>query len=93
MTQVVHFENLALLYPFITIGHQARTQILLSWVETTLYSKFYYKKNGCVPVWCHSELLPLSLIRRKDLGHFWLDYIRMLGHLQMSAHLMNFDRP
>ena len=28
----------------------------------------------------------------KDLGHFWLGYIRMLGHLQMSAHLVNFDR-
>ncbi len=27
----------------------------------------------------------------KDLGHFWLDY--MLGPLQMSAHLVNFDRP
>ena len=23
-------------------------------------------------------------------GHFWLGYIRMLGHLQMSAHLVNF---
>ena len=22
----------------------------------------------------------------KDLGHFWLGYIRMLGHLQLSAH-------
>ena len=22
----------------------------------------------------------------KDLGHFWLSYIRMLGHLQLSAH-------
>ncbi len=29
---------------------------------------------------------------RKDLGHFWLDYIRMLGHLEMSAHLRNFER-
>ncbi len=28
----------------------------------------------------------------KDLGHFWLGYIRMLGHLQLSAHLVNFDR-
>ncbi len=28
----------------------------------------------------------------KDLGHFWLGYIRMLGHLQMSAHLVDFDR-
>ncbi len=28
----------------------------------------------------------------KDLGHFWLGYIRMLGHLQMSAHLVNFNR-
>ena len=27
----------------------------------------------------------------KDLGHFWLGYIRMLGHLQLSAHLPNFD--
>ena len=26
------------------------------------------------------------------LGHFGLVYIRMLGHLQMSAHLLNFDR-
>ncbi len=25
--------------------------------------------------------------RNKDLGHLWLGYIRMLGHLQMSAHL------
>ncbi len=29
---------------------------------------------------------------QKDLGHFWLGYIRILGHLQMSAHLVNFDR-
>ncbi len=28
----------------------------------------------------------------KDLGHFWLGYIRMLGHLQSSAHLPNFER-
>ena len=28
----------------------------------------------------------------KDLGHFWLGYIRMLGHLQLSAHLPNFER-
>ena len=28
----------------------------------------------------------------KDLGHFWLGYIRMLGHLQMSAHLVSFDK-
>ncbi len=27
------------------------------------------------------------LTDRKDLGHLWLDYIRMLGHPQMSAHL------
>ena len=27
-----------------------------------------------------------------DLGHFWLGYIMMLGHPQMSAHLVNFDR-
>ncbi len=24
---------------------------------------------------------------QKDLQHFWLGYILMLGHLQMSAHL------
>ncbi len=58
--QVGHFENLGLLFPFIAIGHQARTQILLLWVETTLFSKYYYKKNGCVLVWCHSEQLQLS---------------------------------
>ncbi len=28
----------------------------------------------------------------KGLGHFWLAYIRMLGHLHMNAHSMNFDR-
>ncbi len=29
----------------------------------------------------------------KDLGHFWLGYnIRILGHLQMSDHLVNFDQ-
>ena len=28
----------------------------------------------------------------KDLRHFWLGYIRMLGHLQMCAHLLEFDR-
>ncbi len=28
----------------------------------------------------------------KDLGHLWLGYIRMLGHLQLSAHLPNFER-
>ncbi len=27
-----------------------------------------------------------------DLGHFWLDYIRMLGHLQLSAHLQNWEK-
>ena len=30
-------------------------------------------------------------LRIKDLGHIWLGYIRMLGHLQISAHLPNFD--
>ncbi len=25
-------------------------------------------------------------ITEKDLGHFWLGYIRMLGHLQLGAH-------
>ncbi len=28
----------------------------------------------------------ISLFHTKDLGHFWLGYIRMLGHLQPSAH-------
>ncbi len=28
----------------------------------------------------------------KDLGHFWLGYIRMLGHLQLGAHRPNFER-
>ncbi len=28
----------------------------------------------------------------KDLGHFWLGHIRMLGHLQLSAHLPNIER-
>ena len=23
-----------------------------------------------------------------DLGHFWLGYIRMLGHLEMSTHIL-----
>ncbi len=27
--------------------------------------------------------------RTKDLGHFWLGYIRMLGHTEMSAHVSN----
>ena len=27
----------------------------------------------------------------KELGHFWLGYIRMMGHLQLSAHLANFE--
>ncbi len=27
----------------------------------------------------------------KDLGHFWLGYIRILEQLQMSTHLVNFD--
>ncbi len=31
------------------------------------------------------------LICSKDLGHFWLGYIRMLGHLHLSAHLPNFE--
>ncbi len=31
------------------------------------------------------------VLETKDLGHFWLGYIRMLGHLQLSAHLPNFD--
>ncbi len=29
---------------------------------------------------------------RKDLGHFWVGYIRMLGHLQLSAHWPNFEK-
>ncbi len=37
-----------------------------------------------------NEMSKIAVI--KDLGHFWLGYIRMLGHLQMSAHLVNFDR-
>ena len=28
----------------------------------------------------------------KNLGHFWLVYLRMLGHLKMSAHLVDFER-
>ena len=28
----------------------------------------------------------------KDLGHFWLGYIGILGHLQLSAHTPNFER-
>ena len=31
----------------------------------------------------------------KDLGHFWLGYnykVIMLGHLQLSAQLPNFER-
>ena len=28
----------------------------------------------------------------KDLGHVWLGYIRMLGHLQMSAHMENMTQ-
>ncbi len=31
-------------------------------------------------------------LKSKDLGHFWLGYIRMLGHLQLSAHWLNFER-
>ena len=31
-------------------------------------------------------------ITEKDLGHFWLGYIRMLGHLQLGAHWSNFER-
>ncbi len=27
-----------------------------------------------------------NFLFKKDLGHFWLGYIRMLGHLQLSAH-------
>ena len=26
--------------------------------------------------------------KAKDLGHFWLCYIRTMGHLQLSAHLL-----
>ncbi len=42
----------------------------------------------------HSEYMitfSYSMLQRKDLGHFWLGYIRMLGHFQMSAHLVNFE--
>ncbi len=35
--------------------------------------------------------LGIDLWNPKDLGHFWLGYIRMLGHLQLSAHLTNFE--
>ncbi len=38
---------------------------------------------SCVKV--SIEISP-SGYRYKDLGHFWLGYIRMLGHLQLSAH-------
>ena len=30
-------------------------------------------------------------LKSKDLGHFWFGYIRMLGNLQLSAHLPNFE--
>ncbi len=30
--------------------------------------------------------------RGKNLGHLWLGFIRMLGHLQLSAHRTNFER-
>ncbi len=42
---------------------------------------------------CHAKIDLLEVYDiGKDLGHFWLDYIRMLGHLQMSDHLVNFER-
>ncbi len=35
---------------------------------------------------------PLSLCcTDNDLGHFWLGYIRLLGHPQMTAHVSNFE--
>ena len=33
------------------------------------------------------EIYWYNIYITKDLGHFWLGYIRMLGHLQMSVHL------
>ncbi len=40
---------------------------------------------------CHTTTGTLGWTNNteKDLGHFWLGYIRMLGYLQMSAHLVN----
>ena len=38
------------------------------------------------------KVFVLFLSGTKDLGHFWLGYIRILGHLQLSAHLPNFER-
>ena len=63
MTQVGNSGDWPLLCPFIGIGHQVRTQILLSRVKTTLYNKFYYEKDGCVLVWFGSKLLWISLKR------------------------------
>ena len=37
-----------------------------------------------------SYIYYMSLQQIKDLGPFWLGYIMMLGHPQMSAHLSNF---
>ncbi len=44
--------------------------------------------TNLMPSGCRAEIISVA----KDLGHFWLGYIRMLGHLQLSAHLPNFER-
>ncbi len=54
-------------------------------------SPFKYLKRPCTKSKIKTYNIK-SKIKGKDLGHFGLGYIRMLGHLQLSAHLPNFER-
>ncbi len=67
-----------------TISGEECTRLLAEMfdlIQTTPGS--HSKKSSCI----------LRIISSpKDLGIYWLGYVRMLGHLQMSAHLVKFER-
>ena len=47
------------------------------------------RRQGGVPG--TGQPLSAALYTKKDLGHVWLGYIRMVGHLQLSVHLPDFE--
>ncbi len=64
-------------------------------VSQSLFWADFGLPSVCVFVCVHLHLLVVRLVLStkvsKDLGHFWLGFIRMLRPFQMSAHLLNFD--
>ena len=67
--------------------------MLMRMVKISKMSYLKIQNHSQCSFGCALEVhLTQKKISKKDLGHFWLGYIRILGHLQMSAHLVNFDR-